>query len=166
MYPDTSYQRVATQSLMRYGPEAYRASSRAAASWRTTATCTRIGNEQSPEKEFYWLQRGSESIRRATGKKPTGYRVPWFEYSEHTTDFLAQEGFLYGSTLMGDDVPYVLQAQSGELIELPFHWAMDDSRSTSRTTTSTTTCPSRRRTKPWRYGRGSSRPCGSTAACG
>ena len=63
---------------------------------------------------------------KASGRKPVGYRAPWFKYSEHTTDFLAQEGFLYDSTLMGDDVPYVLESAKGRIIELPFHWAMDD----------------------------------------
>jgi peptidoglycan/xylan/chitin deacetylase (PgdA/CDA1 family) len=157
MHPDTSYRRVATQSLMRYGPEigvprivemsrryevpmtfytpgwsvehypkAIEAILEGGCELAHHGYLHENPNEQSPEKELYWLQRASESIRRATGKKPTGYRAPWFKYSEHTTEFLAREGFLYDSTLMGDDVPYVLESKSGSLIELPFHWAMDD----------------------------------------
>jgi peptidoglycan-N-acetylglucosamine deacetylase len=157
MHPTDSYRRVATQSLMRYGPEV--------AVPRIVEMAKRYGvkmtfytpgwsverypraiehilegghelahhgylhenpNERPPEEELYWLQRASEAIRKASGRKPVGYRAPWFKYSEHTTDFLAQEGFLYDSTLMGDDVPYVLESAKGRIIELPFHWAMDD----------------------------------------
>jgi hypothetical protein len=39
---------------------------------------------------------------------------------------LAAEGFLYDSSLMGDDVPYLLSTPRGELVELPVSWATDD----------------------------------------
>jgi len=83
-------------------------------------------NQQTAEKELYWLNRSSDVIERVTGKRPRGYRAPWFKFSKYTADYLAQEKFLYDSSLMGDDIPYVLRTQSGEVIELPMHWAMDD----------------------------------------
>jgi peptidoglycan-N-acetylglucosamine deacetylase len=83
-------------------------------------------NQQTPEKELYWLNRSSDVIERITGKRPRGYRAPWFKFSKYTADYLAQEKFLYDSSLMGDDIPYVLQSRSGRVIELPMHWAMDD----------------------------------------
>lgn len=83
-------------------------------------------NEQSAEDELHWLMRGIEIIEGVTGKRPVGYRAPWFKYSDITTDLLIQEGFLYDASLMGDDVPYVLRGKGGEVIELPSHWAMDD----------------------------------------
>jgi len=89
-------------------------------------------NQQTPEKELYWLQRGIEVIKRHTGKRPRGYRAPWFKFSMHSLDFLLKEGFLYDSSLMGDDIPYVLETRNkakdlpNQLIELPMYWAMDD----------------------------------------
>ncbi|MFD1708271.1 polysaccharide deacetylase [Siminovitchia sediminis] len=82
--------------------------------------------KQTREDELYWLQRGAEVIKKFTGKHPTGYRAPWFAFSENTADLLAQEGFLYDSSLMEDDVPYVLNSKSGRLIELPTDWSQDD----------------------------------------
>jgi peptidoglycan-N-acetylglucosamine deacetylase len=49
----------------------------------------------------------------------------------HTAELLAEEGFLYDSSLMGDDVPYLLSTPKGELVELPVSWATDDWRPTS-----------------------------------
>ncbi|MDQ0217404.1 polysaccharide deacetylase [Peribacillus cavernae] len=83
-------------------------------------------NELSAEEELYWLQRGIEVIEKFTGKRPRGWRAPTYNFSKHSADFLAKEGFLYDSSLMGDDIPYILKEKSGEIIELPTHWAMDD----------------------------------------
>jgi hypothetical protein len=41
-------------------------------------------------------------------------------------DLLASEGFLYESTLMHDENPYILRTQSGDLIELPTDWTVLD----------------------------------------
>jgi peptidoglycan/xylan/chitin deacetylase (PgdA/CDA1 family) len=83
-------------------------------------------NELSRDKEIYWTQRALETIRRMTGRKPRGYRAPLYNFSKHTADILSQEGFLYDASLMGDDIPYVLETRHGRLIELPSHWALDD----------------------------------------
>jgi len=78
------------------------------------------------EEEHYWLQRSIRAIEKATGQRPRGSRSPMYSFSKHTAELLAREGFLYDSSLMGDDVPYVLSSQSGRLVELPSHWGMDD----------------------------------------
>jgi len=83
-------------------------------------------NEQTREKELYWLQRGIEVIQKFTGKRPCGWRAPLYNFSKNSAELLCREGFLYDATLMGDDVPYVLKTDVGELIELPSHWALDD----------------------------------------
>ena len=46
--------------------------------------------------------------------------------SNSTPDLLVGEGFLYDSSLMGDEVPYILETDAGELVELPVSWATDD----------------------------------------
>ena len=83
-------------------------------------------NALPPEEERYWMQRSIEVIERFTGQRPRGNRSPLYNMSAETPGFLAEEGFLYDSSLMGDDVPYILAPPGGELVELPISWATDD----------------------------------------
>jgi len=84
-------------------------------------------NTFTAERERYWTELSSAIIERACGRRPRGHRAPWAAYSKYTTTILADLGFLYDSSLMGEDVPYVLRDRGGrELIELPLQAAMDD----------------------------------------
>ncbi|MGQ4809006.1 hypothetical protein NKDENANG_02401 [Candidatus Entotheonellaceae bacterium PAL068K] len=83
-------------------------------------------NACEPERELDWLRRAIEVIERMTGTPPRGFRAPSYRFSEHTLDFLIQEGFSYDASLMGDDIPYVLATDTGRVVELPTHYAMDD----------------------------------------
>ena len=83
-------------------------------------------NALPPEEERYWMQRSIDVIERFTGQRPRGNRSPLYNMSAETPGFLAEEGFLYDSSLMGDDVPYILAPPEGELVELPISWATDD----------------------------------------
>jgi peptidoglycan/xylan/chitin deacetylase (PgdA/CDA1 family) len=83
-------------------------------------------NSLSREDEQYWLQRSIAVIEQHTGQRPRGNRSPMYNFSQHTADLLIAEGFLYDSSLMGDDIPYLLQTDAGELVELPSHWGLDD----------------------------------------
>lgn len=83
-------------------------------------------NALSRGEEHYWMTRSIETIEKHTGRRPRGNRSPLYNYSVHTTELLAREGFLYDSSLMGDDVPYILKCQAGEIVELPTSWALDD----------------------------------------
>jgi hypothetical protein len=86
-----------------------------------------LPNTFTKEREIYWTQRSCEIIERVTGSMPRGYRAPWGAYSKHTTEILADLGFLYDSSLLADDVPYVIKDRAGrELIELPVKWSLDD----------------------------------------
>ncbi len=78
------------------------------------------------EEEAYWLRRSIEVIERATGRRPRGWRAPLYNFSNHSAELLAEDGFLYDASLMGDDVPYVLRTDKGDVIELPAHWGVDD----------------------------------------
>ena len=83
-------------------------------------------NSLSRDDERYWMERSIEVIERFTGKRPRGNRSPLYHFSENTADLLVDNGFLYDSSLMGDDIPYLLQTADGELVELPTHWGVDD----------------------------------------
>ena len=72
------------------------------------------------------LDKGIAAIERITGERPKGYRSPGWELSEDSLSLLADRGFLYDSSLMGDDVPYVVDADGRKLVEIPIHWELDD----------------------------------------
>jgi peptidoglycan/xylan/chitin deacetylase (PgdA/CDA1 family) len=83
-------------------------------------------NACEPEQEAYWFRRASEVIERMTGQPPRGSRAPSYRFSRVSLDILVREGLLYDASLMGDDIPYVLDNGQGQVIELPTHYAMDD----------------------------------------
>lgn len=72
------------------------------------------------------LDRGIEILSRLTGSAPAGYRSPSWELSEHSLELLADRGFTYDSSLMGDDVPYVVPVDDRTIVEIPVHWELDD----------------------------------------
>jgi peptidoglycan/xylan/chitin deacetylase (PgdA/CDA1 family) len=77
-------------------------------------------------QESYWLGRAIEVIEKFTGRRPRGSRAPLYNFSQSSPDLLLDQGILYDASLMGDDVPYILRAEKGDLIELPSHWGLDD----------------------------------------
>lgn len=83
-------------------------------------------NTLSAEMEDYWFMRGLRALEGVTGIRPRGFRAPSYRFSKHTLNYLAREGFLYDSSLMGNDVPYVIESDNGAVIELPTDWALDD----------------------------------------
>jgi peptidoglycan-N-acetylglucosamine deacetylase len=83
-------------------------------------------NELSREDELYWMQRSIEVITSMTGQRPRGHRAPSYRFSRNSLDHLVHEGFHYDASLMGDDIPYLLDNGSSSVIEMPSHYAMDD----------------------------------------
>ncbi|MEB2400992.1 MAG: polysaccharide deacetylase [Alcaligenaceae bacterium] len=93
-----------------------------------------------PEQEEDGLIRGIEKIRELTGAAPRGYRSPSWDLSTSTVELLLRHGFLYESSMMGNDhEPYRVRQgdvvsvdepmQFGKptpLIELPISWTLDD----------------------------------------
>ena len=79
-----------------------------------------------PEEEWEVLEKGISILERITGKKPLGYRSPAWELSGYSLEYLAALGFIYDSSLMGDDAPYHVYTPKGRLVELPIHWLLDD----------------------------------------
>jgi len=63
---------------------------------------------------------------RLTGRKPRGYRAPVYNANHATIDLLIEHGFAYDSSLMADDIPYLMKTPRGQLYEAPPHWGSDD----------------------------------------
>ena len=83
-------------------------------------------NQLGLEEERELIERASAIIDRATGRRPRGYRAPYYGISEQTVDLLIEAGFDYESSLFADDVPLLLDNGSGDLIEIPMPDAVDD----------------------------------------
>ncbi|MBY6119271.1 polysaccharide deacetylase family protein [Mameliella alba] len=83
-----------------------------------------MGHSDAREAELFG--RAMEVHQRLTGMKPRGYRAPVYNATPGVIERLVTEGFLYDSSLMADEMPYLLRAPAGELIELPPHWGNDD----------------------------------------
>jgi peptidoglycan/xylan/chitin deacetylase (PgdA/CDA1 family) len=76
-----------------------------------------------PEKEREILELGIDIIKNLTGKSPTGYRSPAWEFSPQTLAYLKELNFQYSSNMMDNDEPYI---HENGIVELPVHWLMDD----------------------------------------
>ena len=78
------------------------------------------------EEEEEVLERGSRILEGLVNEKPRGYRSPGWELSQVSLELLASRGFIYDSSLMGDDAPYTLDTSRGRLVEIPVTWILDD----------------------------------------
>lgn len=76
-----------------------------------------------PGEERAVLEKSIGILERVTGRRPAGFRAPWFEINPGTPDLLREFGFLYNASLMGDDVPYT---HPNGLIEIPGQWMLED----------------------------------------
>lgn len=83
-------------------------------------------NEISQEDELYWFERGFVAYRKHIGKSPRDWRAPSFAFSKHSLRYLLDAGIEYDSSLIGDDIPYMLSDGARSLIELPPAWTLDD----------------------------------------
>lgn len=94
----------------------------------------------SREEEEAELLRANDSIKRLTGRAARGYRSPSWDLSPHSVDLLLKHGFVYDSSMMGNDyTPYRVRngdvitlekpavfGPATSLIEMPISWSLDD----------------------------------------
>ena len=80
----------------------------------------------SREEEAEVLDRGIDILSGLTGRPPAGYRSPSWELSQHSLELLADRDFIYDSSLMGDDIPYLVAVDDRSIVEIPVHWELDD----------------------------------------
>lgn len=100
-------------------------------------------NDKTPlEEKRRYLKMQVEAIERATGEKPLGFRSSGDFLSDDMPNLLMEMGFVYDSSLMGDDFspykmrlgdkvlreePYTIEfGQECPLLEFPWHWDQDD----------------------------------------
>jgi peptidoglycan/xylan/chitin deacetylase (PgdA/CDA1 family) len=82
----------------------------------------------SPEEERRLTRRAFDFWTERLGHKPIGIRTPSWDFTGATLALIRELGFLYDSSLMGDDRPYEILAEGKPtgLIELPVEWILDD----------------------------------------
>lgn len=82
--------------------------------------------EHSDEREAELFERALEVHVTMTGRKPRGYRAPVYSFTPAMLNRLIEHGFLYDSSMMADELPYLVETPKGSLIEVPPHWGTDD----------------------------------------
>ncbi|WP_323786443.1 polysaccharide deacetylase [Thalassovita sp.] len=80
----------------------------------------------SDDVEAELFERALEVHVSMTGRKPRGYRAPVYSMTPAMVDRLIEHEFLYDSSMMADDLPYLVETPKGSLIEIPPHWGTDD----------------------------------------
>lgn len=102
------------------------------------------------EQEQAVLDKSFALISELSGKAPTGYVAPWWEFSPVTNELLLEKGIKYDHSLMHNDfTPYyvrvgdswtkidysqhpdtwmkpLVRGQETDLIEIPANWYLDD----------------------------------------
>ncbi|WP_417272229.1 polysaccharide deacetylase family protein [Celeribacter halophilus] len=103
-----------------------------------------------PEQEEAVLDKCIGLITELSGKRPTGYVAPWWEFSNVTNELLLKKGIKYDHSLMHKDFePYrvrvgdtwtkidyagkpedwmkpLVRGEETDLIEIPANWYLDD----------------------------------------
>ena len=91
------------------------------------------------EQETKVLQMALESLDKLGAPKPVTYRSPYWDFSPNTIRILEENGFLYDSSMMGNDLhPYYPRpvtphsdhanefGEPSKILELPVSWFLDD----------------------------------------
>ena len=83
-------------------------------------------NNEAEEQRL--LNQAIETLTKAIGKKPVGYRAPSWHFSQYTMKQIKAAGFLYDSSLMASDDAYEINmdGQPSGVIELPIGRIVDD----------------------------------------
>lgn len=103
-----------------------------------------------PEQEEEVFDKSFDLLTRLSGRRPTGYVAPWWEFSNVTNELLLKKGIKYDHSLMHDDfTPYYVRVgdkwtkidysakpsdwmkplkrgKETGLIEIPANWYLDD----------------------------------------
>ena len=84
--------------------------------------------EKSVEEQREILEKTQRILFDITGKEPVGFRTPSGDWHERTPYLLSEMGFLYSSSMRGDDKPYytVVDGRETDLVEIPSKWELDD----------------------------------------
>jgi peptidoglycan-N-acetylglucosamine deacetylase len=86
--------------------------------------------DQTEDEERRDFERALAALERL-GVRPEGSRTPSWEPAWRTLGLVAEYGLGYDSSLFDSDQPYVLETGSGDIVELPVSWWLDDWQQTA-----------------------------------
>ena len=72
------------------------------------------------------FEKGLDLFEKTFKTRPYGYRSPAADMDEKTWELLDEYGFVYDSTMMKADYPYLRKTKRGSIVVLPMHWMLDD----------------------------------------
>lgn len=92
------------------------------------------------DEEREMVERCAAAVEQATGKRPRGWRAPYWSLGARSLQIVEAAGFVYDSSLMADDYRlYRVRhgdrhsvtegsrfGREGALVEVPVSWALDD----------------------------------------
>lgn len=78
------------------------------------------------------IDRSQEIFTHYLGTAALGFRTPSGDWTKGTPRLLTERGFVYSSSLRGNDYPFVIEG-SGGLVEVPARSALDDYAATAYT---------------------------------
>ena len=81
------------------------------------------------KQEEEMLRKGTQVLEKVTGKRPLGFRSPSAELSPNTLGLLIEMGFIYDSSMMASDRPYLVKdpKSNREIVEIPISVELTDS---------------------------------------
>ncbi|MET3292855.1 UNVERIFIED_CONTAM: peptidoglycan/xylan/chitin deacetylase (PgdA/CDA1 family) [Brevibacillus sp. OAP136] len=81
-----------------------------------------------PDQQLEIIGRSQDIFKKLVGKEARGFRTPSGDWSKETAGLLRDLGFLYSSSMRGDDRPYrtVIDGEVTDFIEIPPRWELDD----------------------------------------
>ena len=103
-----------------------------------------------PEQEEAVLDKCIDLVKKVSGRRPTGYVAPWWEFSPVSNELLLKKGIKYDHSLMHNDfTPYyvrvgdtwtkidyskapeewmkpLVRGRETDLVEIPASWYLDD----------------------------------------
>lgn len=80
-------------------------------------------DQSAEEQEF---KKGFEVLKKTGNAVPRGFRLPAGDMSDNTIRLLQASGFLYDSSMIDNDLPYMLEKGEHPLVELPIPAELDD----------------------------------------
>lgn len=80
----------------------------------------------STERERSMVRQSAQVLEGITGSRIQGWRCPDYRISPQTLDILAEEGFVWDSSLLNDDLPYLFECGARRLVEIPFSTSTAD----------------------------------------
>ena len=83
-------------------------------------------SEHSASEQRYWFERTLDIHKKITGALPRGYRGPVYNITQAVIDLMIEHKIQYDSSLMADDIPYLMKTNKGQIYEVPVHWGTDD----------------------------------------